>query len=79
MNAYFGLSRTRTPFFLLLYMSISITYPSFVKVMKDKHRKHDFLIHDLYHLVCNKNKTTGATRGAVTAYPPGAHEFIPDL
>jgi hypothetical protein len=60
-------------------MSISITYPSFVKVMKDKHRKHDFLIHDLYHPVCNKNKTTDATRGAVTAYPLGANEFIPDL
>jgi len=29
-----------------------------------------------YHRVCNESNTTGATCGAGTAYPSGAHEFI---
>jgi len=30
-----------------------------------------------YHRVCNYINTTGATSGAGTAYPSGAHEFTP--
>ena len=30
-----------------------------------------------YHLVCNKNNTTGATTGKGTVYPSGAPEFTP--
>ena len=30
-----------------------------------------------YHLVCNKNKTTGVTTGKGTVYPSGAPEFTP--
>ena len=29
----------------------------------------------IYHRVCNKSNTTGATSGAETAYPSGAPEF----
>ena len=29
------------------------------------------------HRVCNKSNSTGATCGAGTAYPSGAHDFIP--
>ena len=29
------------------------------------------------HRVCNQINTTGATSGAVTVYPSGAHEFTP--
>ena len=29
-----------------------------------------------YHCVCNQSNTTGATSGAETPYPCGAHEFI---
>jgi hypothetical protein len=32
-----------------------------------------------YHRVCNKSNMTGATRGAKTAHPSGAHEFTPGL
>ena len=32
-----------------------------------------------YHRVCNKINTTGATSGAVTAYPSGAPEFTPSF
>ena len=32
-----------------------------------------------YHRVCYKSKTTGAGRGTGTAYPSGAHKFIPDF
>ena len=31
----------------------------------------------IYHWVCNKSNTRGTTGGTETAYPPGAHEFIP--
>jgi len=30
-----------------------------------------------YHPVCNKSNRTGATLGAGTAHPYGAHEFVP--
>ena len=30
-----------------------------------------------YYQVCNLRNTVGATVGAGTAYPSGAHEFIP--
>ena len=33
----------------------------------------------IYHRVCNKSNTTGATCGAGTAYTSGAPEFIPDF
>jgi hypothetical protein len=36
-----------------------------------------FLINDLYHRVCNKRHTTGATSGAGTTYSSGTHEFSP--
>jgi len=31
----------------------------------------------IYHRVCNYINTAGATSGAGTAYPSGAHEFTP--
>ena len=30
-----------------------------------------------YHRICNQINTTGATSGTGTAYPSGAHEYIP--
>ena len=38
-----------------------------------------FLIHDLYYRVCNQINTMGATSGAGTTYPSGAHAFTPGL
>ena len=32
-----------------------------------------------YHCICNMSNTTGATCGAGTSYPSGAHEFPPVL
>ena len=32
-----------------------------------------------YHRICNWSNPTGATSGAGTAYPSGAHELTPSL
>jgi hypothetical protein len=52
-----------------------------IRIRTSKNRQHNGQKkkYMTYHRVCNWIKTTGATSGAGTAYPSGAHEFASDF